>query len=44
MYAYHTWSVVAKYENDIEGDAPIQSAEVVKSISGVINMNDPTDW
>ncbi len=20
MYAYHTWSVVAKYENDVEGD------------------------
>jgi hypothetical protein len=23
MYAYHTWSVVAKFENDQEGDPPI---------------------
>ncbi len=26
MYAYHTWNVVAKFENDFEGDAPIQTA------------------
>jgi len=23
MYAYHTWNVVAKFENDMEGDSPI---------------------
>jgi len=22
MFAYHTWSVTAKFENDIEGDPP----------------------
>ena len=44
MYAYHTWNVVAKFENDIEGDSPIQTAEVVSSKSGTINMADPADW
>ena len=44
MYAYHTWNVIAKFENDLEGDKPIQKAQVVKSKSGTINMADPTDW
>ena len=44
MFAYHTWNVVAKYENDLEGDAPIQDAEIVESVSGTNNMDDPLDW
>lgn len=44
MYAHHTWSVVAKFEYDYEGDPPIQNAQVVRSISGAKNVADPTDW
>jgi starvation-inducible outer membrane lipoprotein len=44
MYAYHTWNVVVKFENDIEGDSPIQTAEIVKSVSGTPNMADTADW
>ncbi len=29
MYAYHTWTVTAKYENDLEGDTPYMWAEIV---------------
>ncbi len=44
MYAKHTWSVTAKYENDIEGDTAYMNAFFVKSKSGVVDLNNPTDW
>ena len=44
MYAYHTWSVTAKYENDLESDLPYMDAKIVTSISGTKTLSAPNDW